>query len=400
MSNNPTCDTIFDAEHWGAHGAPHEAMTMIRNESPVLWYEHDEFDPVWLVTKHKDVEYVGKNTKVFLSSPRTVIHNPKGFVSPLIGLPQLDAPDHSYQRKAIQGWFTPKAIGKLEARINEIAAELIEKMAAKNECEFCNEVSAQLPLKMICELLGIPEEQEATVLQLTRDIFAAADPSLSTTTDSKAGVENAMRFCATLGSLRQQHITDDLASTIANAEVNGAPMTIQQIASHLLIMISAGHDTTASAISGGLLALINNPDQLDTLQQNPDLMEKAINEMLRYVTPTTSFVRTASEDTEIDSAKITKGDDVCIHFSAANRDEDVFEDPQKFLVDRHPNKHLVFGKGPHVCIGLLLAKIEMRALYSQLIPKLKRIELSGEPEYIRSFWVTGLKSLPLLYEFL
>jgi hypothetical protein len=165
-------------------------------------------------------------------------------------------------------------------------------------------------------------------------------------------------------------------------------------------MISAGHDTTASAISGGMLALINNPDQLDTLQQNPDLMEKAINEMLRYVTPTTSFVRTASEDTEIGSAKITKGDDVCIHFSAANRDEDVFEDPQKFLVDRHPNKHLVFGKGPHVCIGLLLAKIEMRALYSQLIPKLKRIELSGEPEYIRSFWVTGLKSLPLLYEFL
>ncbi len=398
MSNNPTCDIIFDPDHWAVHGAPHDAMDKIRSQSPVAWYEHDEFDPVWLVTRHQDVEFVGKNNDLFLSSPRTVIHNPKGFNSPLVGLPQLDAPDHTDQRKAIQAWFTARAVRNMEERITEIAIELVDKMLETDACEFCNDVAAQLPLKMMCELLGIPEEQEPTVLQLARDIFAAADPSLAKTTNSKAGVEKAMAFCAELGISRQQNPTDDLASTIANTKVNGELMTIQQIASHLLIMISAGHDTTASAISGGMLALINNPDQLQKLKDNLDLMDKAINEMLRYVTPTTSFVRTAKEDTEVGGVKIAKGDDLCIHFSAANRDPEEFENPHAFIIDRHPNKHLVFGKGPHVCIGLLLAKIEMVALFKALLPRIGKIELDGTPEYVKSYWVTGLKKLPIRYE--
>jgi len=398
MNTNPLYDIVFDPEYWGKYGAPHEIIEKIRDEHPILWYEHDDFDPVWLLTRHKDVEYVGKNSKLFLSSPRTVIHNPQGFKSPLVGLPQMDAPDHTEHRRAIQGWFTAKAIRGLEERITEIAKDLVDKMAASDNCEFCNDVAALLPLKVICELLGIPEEQEGTVWQLARDIFAAADPDISKTTNSNAGVENAMAFCADLARSRQLKPTDDLASTIANAEVGGKPLTIQQIASHLLIMISAGHDTTASAISGGMLALIRNPEQFDKLKANPDLTELAINEMLRYVTPTTSFVRTAKEDTEIDGVKIAKGDDICIHFSAANRDEEEFENPQSFIIDRSPNRHLVFGKGPHVCIGLLLAKIEMIALFKELMPRLKKVELTAKPKYIKSFWVTGLKSLRLRYE--
>ncbi len=207
-----------------------------------------------------------------------------------------------------------------------------------------------------------------------------------------------MAFCAELGRSRQENPTNDLASTIANAEIDGEKLSIQQIASHLLIMISAGHDTTASAISGGMRALIEHPDQLEKLKNNMDLMEHAINEMLRFVTPTTSFVRTASEDTEIDGVKIAKGDDVCILFSAANRDPAVFESPDDFIIDRHPNNHLVFGKGPHVCIGLLLAKIEMMAIFNALLPRLKHVELNGKPEYISSHFVTGLKHLPIKYE--
>lgn len=398
MSNSKTCDIIFDPDYWGAHGAPHSAIDKIRSEAPVFYYEHDTFDPVWLITRHKDVEFIGKDNDLFLSSPRTVIHNPKGYVSPLVGLPQLDAPDHTDQRKAIQGWFTGRAVKKMEDRINEIAKNLVRKMLMSDTCEFCNDVAAQLPLKMMCELLGIQEEQEPTVLQLARDIFAAADPSLASTTNSKAGVEAAMAFCSELGISRQKNPTDDLASTIANTRVNGKLMSIQQIASHLLIMISAGHDTTASAISGGMLALINNPDQFQKLKTHPELMDKAVNEMLRFVTPTTSFVRTAKEDTEVGGVKIAKGDDLCIHFSAANRDPDEFQNPHEFRINRHPNKHLVFGKGPHVCIGLLLAKIEMIALYKDLIPRLETIELNGSPEYIKSFWVTGLKKLPIRYK--
>jgi cytochrome P450 len=165
-----------------------------------------------------------------------------------------------------------------------------------------------------------------------------------------------------------------------------------------MIMISAGHDTTASAINGGMLALIRHPEQLAKLQACPELTESAVNEMLRYVTPTTNFVRTAARDTEISGVKIAKGQDVCIHFCAANRDEDEFENPQAFLIDRRPNRHLAFGIGPHACIGQLLARIEMKALFKELMPRIESIELDGDPEHIKAFWVTGLKKLPVKYE--
>lgn len=390
-------DVVFDPGHWGEHGAPHEVLTELRNERPIYWYESDRFDPAWLLTRHKDVEYVGKNAGLFLSAPRTVFHNPKGFKSPLIGLPQIDPPQHTKHRKAMQGWFTPRAIRDLEIRMQEIASDIVDRMTETDSCEFCSSVGAQLPLKMICEFLGIPQEQERVVWQLTQDVFSVADPDMAKAADAQQGVRNAMAFCAEIGRSRRAKPTNDFASTIANAEIDGERMTIQEIASHLMIMISAGHDTTASAINGGMLALIRHPDELSRLQKDPGLTEMAVNEMLRYVTPTTNFVRTAAVDTEISGVKIAKGDDVCIHFCAANRDEDVFENAQAFTIDRQPNRHLAFGIGPHACIGQLLARIEMKALFDELIPRLREVALNGEPEHIRAFWVTGLKRLPIRY---
>ncbi len=390
-------NTVFDPEYWGHHGAPHDVLATLRREDPVFWFESDRFDPVWLLTRHKDVEHVGKNAKLFLSGPRTVFHNPKGFKSPLIGLPQLDAPQHTRQRRAMQGWFTPKAIRDLEHRMSDIARDTVDRMAATDSCEFCNLVGAQLPLKMICEILGIPEEQEPVVWQLTQDVFSAADPDMTKAANAQEGVRNAMGFCAEIARERQENPTDDFASTIANAEIDGERMTMIEIASHLMIMISAGHDTTASAINGGMLALIRHPEQLGRLKEHPELTESAVNEMLRYVTPTTNFVRTAAEDTEIGGVKIAEGDDVCIHFCAANRDEDEFENPQAFMIDRRPNRHLTFGIGPHACIGQLLARIEMKALFKELMPRIESMELDGDPEYIKAFWVTGLKKLSVKY---
>jgi cytochrome P450 len=390
-------NTIFDPEYWGRHGAPHDVLDTLRKNDPVYWFDNGRFDPAWLVTRHKDVEYVGKHPQLFLSGPRTVFHNPQGFKSPLIGLPQQDAPQHTKHRRAMQGWFTPKAIRDLEERMMEIAKDTVDRMAATNSCEFCEAVGAKLPLKMICEILGIPAAEEAVVWQLTQDVFAASDPDMGKASNAQEGVRNAMAFCAGIARDRQANPTDDFASTIANAKIDGECMSIQEIASHLMIMISAGHDTTTSAINGGMLALIRNPEQFQKLQQNPQLTESAVNEILRYVTPTTNFCRTASEDAEIGGVAIKKGHDVCIHFCAANRDEDEFENPHAFIIDRMPNKHLAFGIGPHACIGQLLARIEMKALFQELIPRLERIELDGEPEFIRAFWVTGLKKLPINY---
>ena len=391
-------NTVFDPEHWGNHGAPHDVLTTLRREDPILWYESEQYDPVWLLTRHKDVEYVGKHPQLFLSAPRTVFHNPKGFKSPLIGLPQLDAPQHTRHRRAMQGWFTPKAIRDLEDRMSEIARDTVEQMAATDSCEFCSVVGIRLPLKMICEILGIPADQETVVWQLTQDVFAVSDPDMARAASAQEGVRNAMGFCAEIALARQEIPTDDFASTIANAEIDGERMTIQEIASHLMIMISAGHDTTASAINGGMLALIRQPEQLAELQQHPELTESAVNEMLRYVTPTTNFVRTAAEDTQISGVDIARGDDVCIHFCAANRDEDEFDDSQAFVIDRRPNRHLTFGIGPHACIGQLLARIEMKALFEELIPRIQSVELDGDPQHIKAFWVSGLKKLPIRYK--
>jgi hypothetical protein len=298
----------------------------------------------------------------------------------------------------MQGWFTPRAMRNLEQRLADIAKDSVDRMAATDGCEFCIDVGARLPLKMICELLGIPEDQEQKVWQLTQDVFAVSDPDMARARDAQEGVRNAMGFCAEIALARQENPTSDFASTIANADIDGERMTIQEIASHLMIMISAGHDTTASAINGGMLALIRHPEQFDKLKQHPELTESAVNEMLRYVTPTTSFVRTAAEDTEISGVKIAQGDDVCIHFCAANRDESEFENPQEFRIDRRPNRHLTFGIGPHACIGQLLARIEMKALFDELVPRLDSVELDGEPEHISAFWVTGLKKLPIRYK--
>jgi cytochrome P450 len=353
---------------------------------------------VWLLTKRRDIEYVGKNPGRFLNGPRTVFHNDQGFVSPLKGLPHMDPPEHTQHRRAMQGWFTPRAIRSLEDRMHAIAKEIVDEIAQEETCDFTSAVGARLPLKMICELLGIPGEQEPIVWQLTQDVFKASDPEVAASQSIQDGIRNAMAFCADLAQLRQENPTDDFASTVANAEIDGEPIGVREIASHLMIMISAGHDTTAGAINGGMLALIRNPDQLRKLQDDPELTESAVNEMLRYVTPTTNFVRTTRVDSEIRGVKISAGDDVCIHFCAANRDEDEFDNSQEFMIERSPNRHLAFGIGPHACIGQLLARIEMKALFQQLVPRIEHMELGGDPEYFRSHWVTGLKHLPVRYK--
>ena len=397
MSRARNQHLIFDPDYWGRFGAPHDILRSLRREHPVFWYESDRFDPAWLVTRYKDVEFVGRNPALFLSSPRTVFHNPHGFQSPLRGLPQMDPPEHTAHRRAMQAWFTPRAIRRFEDRMAAIARSLVDEMAESESCEFCSAVGVRLPLRMICEILGIPEDQEQTVLQMTRDIFSASDPELARSNDTRAGVQKALAFCAQLGADRRATPTDDFASTVANATLEEEPLAMQAVASHLMIMISAGHDTTASAINGGMLALIRNPDQLALLKASPELTEAAVNEMLRYVTPTTHFVRTAAEAAEVGGVRIEKDQDICIHFASANRDEAVFDEPDQFRIDRNPNRHLAFGTGPHACIGQLLARIEMKALFAELVPRLDEVSLEADPEYISAFWVTGLKRMPLRY---
>lgn len=394
---NDRYSAIFDPTYWGKHGPPHALLTELRRKSPVFWLDTGRYDPVWLLTRHADVEYVSKHPRLFLSAPRTVIFNSKSSPRRLRGLPQMDPPEHTQHRRSMQSWFTPRAVRALEERISRIAKELIDELAKTDSADFCSTVGVQLPLKVICGILGLPDEEEPRIWNLTQSVFNTMDPDRSNDADIYEGVRKTMEFCAEVAKERRASPTDDFASTIANAEIDGEKTSIQQSASHIMVMITAGHDTTASAINGGLLALIRHPDQLAKLQRDPVLIESAVDEILRYVSPTPTFVRTASEDTEIRGVKIARGEDVCLHYTAANRDEEVFDRPDDFIVDRTPNRHLAFGVGAHACLGQVLAKIEMRALFRELIGRIDFIELAGEPQNVRSFFVSGLKHLPIRY---
>ena len=207
-----------------------------------------------------------------------------------------------------------------------------------------------------------------------------------------------MAFCSELLESRKKSPREDLASAIANASIDESPLAPIEAMSHVLVLVTAGHDTTASAISGGLLALIRNPGELAKLQAQPELIKTAVDEIVRYVTPTTNFLRAATEDTTLRGVPIAKGQDVCINFASANRDEDVFDEPDEFRVDRNPNPHLGFGTGTHVCIGQTLAKLEMQSLFEELVPRIRHVELAGKPRWIDAYWISSLKNLPIRYE--
>jgi hypothetical protein len=274
---------------------------------------------------------------------------------------------------------------------------LVDELSENDEADFVEDIAAIHPVRMLCELLGIPRSQEQQVLRLAKLIFAGSDPEL-TEGDRATRFGEVLTFCRDLTSTRQARPTDDLASAIANATIDDEPIGMFEVISNLLVLLGAGHDTTASAISGGLLALIQHPRELEKLRSDPSLVPTAAEEIIRWVTPTTNFMRTATADVELGGAKIAKGDDVCLSYASANRDESVFDAPFEFRVDRHPNPHLGFGIGTHGCIGQVLARLEVRTLLDALVPRLQSWELVNEPVWVQAIWVSSLKRLQVRYD--
>jgi cytochrome P450 len=250
-------------------------------------------------------------------------------------------------------------------------------------------------------ILGVPEEDEARMLKLTQELFGARDPELQRKeNDSELSTDVIQDFFAYFTAMtenRRAHPKDDVASVIANAEINGQPIGHLEAMSYYIIVATAGHDTTSSSTSGGLLALMENPDQLVALKNDPGLLGSAVDEMIRWTTPVKHFMRTATEDYELRGKTICKDDAVMLHYPSANRDEDIFEDPNSFRISRAPNRHVAFGYGAHLCLGQALAKMEMRALYAELMSRLDRVELNGDPAFVEAVFVSGLKHLPIKY---
>jgi cytochrome P450 len=388
----------------------HEALRLLRREAPVHRVEAAGFTPFWAVTRHADIMEIERNHTLFLNAPRPLLQTAemdaqqKQREADGVGLRTLihmDDPRHRVVRAIGADWFKPRAMRAMEVRVRELARHYVDRMSEYGgECDFAAQVAVHYPLYVILSLLGLPESDFARMLKLTQELFGGADEELqrgTTPEDLLATLLDFFAYFQDLTTARRTTPTDDLASAIANARVDGELLSDYDALSYYVIIATAGHDTTSSTIAGGLHALIEHPAELARLRADPALLPTAVDEMIRWVTPVKEFMRTATADTRVGEVGIKEGEAVLLSYPSANRDEAVFTDPFHFDVGRDPNKHLAFGFGVHYCLGAALARMETRALFAELLPRLESIELAGRPEWMATTFVGGLKHLPIRY---
>lgn len=412
-------ETLVDPAAY-ADGRVHETYRWLRARNPLGLADVEGFDPFWVVTKHADILAVSRQNDLFHNGDRpTVIADRAGERrtreitggSPhlVYSLVQMDPPDHPKYRALTQAWFMPANIRRLEERIRLIAKRAIDAMCARpGVCDFAKEVAAGYPLHVIMEIMGVPEEDEPRMLKLTQEIFGPRDPDtmralgLLTTeqiTDLMgATVEDFNAYFRRLSAERRAHPREDLATLIANATIDGAPLSDIGAMGYYIIVAAAGHDTTSSSTAGAIWALAENPREFAKVKADASLIPSLVDEAVRWMTPVKHFMRTATADTELRGRAIGKGDWLMLCYASGNCDEEIFADPDVFRVDRKPNRHLSFGYGAHLCLGQHLAKMEMRILFEELLPRLKSLELAGEPKLTQASFVNGPKSVPIRFE--
>jgi cytochrome P450 len=384
----------------------HAALAHLRANAPVSRVEVPNYRPFWAITKHADIMDIERDNVLFTNWPRPVLTTAEGdelqAAAGVRTLIHLDDPQHRLVRAIGADWFRPKAMRALKVRVDELAKNYVDKMMTVGpECDFVQEVAVNYPLYVIMSLLGIPESDFPRMLKLTQELFGSDDSEFrrgSSSEDQLPALLDMFQYFNAVTASRREHPTEDLASAIANARIDGDPLSDIDTVSYYLIVATAGHDTTSATISGGLHALIENPDQLQRLGENLDLMPLATEEMIRWVTPVKEFMRTAAEDTTVRGVPIAAGESVLLSYVSGNRDEDVFEDPFRFDVGRDPNKHLAFGYGVHFCLGAALARMEVNSFFTELLPQVKSIELTGAAEFVATTFVGGLKHLPVRYQ--
>ncbi len=401
---------VLDPHIMGDERSMYALFDYLRAAEPVAWVEHPDYRPFWSLTRYDDVKRIGSMNDEFLSAPRTVLI-PEAFEKALLetfGTPNgletlihMDRPKHLKLRKVTRDWFLPRSIEKLEAEVRALSREFVDRMLEMgDECDFVRDIALLFPLRIILSILGLPREAESTMLTLTQEMFGGQDPSLQRGESEIAGLDVLNDFSAFFTEViadRKKNPRDDLATVLANAKVDGEPMNVLDQMSYFIITASAGHDTTSAAISGGMKALIEHPEQMALWRDRPDLDAGASRELIRWVSPVRHMVRTATSDVDIRGRSIRSGDNIALWYPAANRDPEVFAEPNRLDLTREPKTQLAFGYGSHMCLGQHLAALEVSAFFRELLPRVEHIELKGEPEWIKAIFVGGLKSMPVKY---
>jgi len=384
----------------------------LRTTEPVCWVEPEDIRPYWAITRYDDIRYIESHPELFSAEPRAVLilealekENQERFgeIMGVKTLVHMEGERHMALRKITRDWFMPANIAKLRGHVAELAEGFIQRMRDKGgECDFAADIAFWYPLRVVLQLIGIPEQDEAQILRLTQQLFApesfATDDKDTMTVFLETVTEMGGYFSA-LAADRRRNPGDDIASILSNAKLDGELIDDFTLTSYFVLLATAGHDTTSASLAGGLQALLTHPEQHQKLLAEPALMPQAADEMIRWVTPVKHFARTVLADTEIRGVPLKKGDTVAMFFESGNRDAEAIERPLEFDVTRKASKHIAFGYGRHNCLGMHLARMEVETFMRLLLPQLESIELNGEPSYIPSHFVSGLSSLPIKYRF-
>lgn len=392
-------DLLEDA--W-AEAVPHEAFALLRREAPV--YQHPEPDGpgFWALTRHADVVAVSRDTGTFSSERGATFiddQTEESLATLRLTILNMDPPKHNRYRRLVSRGFTPRVVTQLIEEIEQRATRIVDEVIDRGECEFVEDVASKLPLEMICEMIGLPEDDWPRMFHLSNQMVGFDDPEYQLTReDGNTAAMEIFGYCDQIAAERRANPRDDLMSVLTHAEVDGERLDDLELNLFFVTLVVAGNETTRNLINASMLGLIDHPGEAERLRKDPELWSTAVDEMLRWGTSIHNFRRTAHRDVEIRGQAIAEGDKLVMYYMSANRDEDVFVDPFRFDVGRTPNDHVTFGGGGvHYCLGANLARTQIRAIMRQLVDRIDDVELAGPVRRLRSDFVNGVKHMPIRF---
>ena len=390
------------ASTWG-QGVPHDQFDRLRAEAPVFWHPEPDDTGFWAVTKHADVRAVSHDCATFsswLGGTFIPTQDEEALAQIRLTILNMDPPKHNRYRRLVSKGFTPRMISALVEEIERRAAAVVDKVCEKGEVEFVEEIAAQVPVQMICEMIGLEPEVWPRMFELSNLLIGSRDdPDYQELPGGPtAAAMEVYMLCDAVAADRRANPRDDIMTALVQAEIDGERLDDAELNLFFITLIVAGNETTRNLINHSMLALIDHPDQAQRLRDDPSLWAAGVDEMLRWGSSIHNFRRTATRDTEIRGVPIKEGDKVVLYYASANRDEEVFEDPHRFDVGRTPNDHLAFGGGGvHYCLGASLARAEIRATMRQLVERLPDLELAGPVNRLHSDFVNGVKTMPVRF---
>jgi len=404
----PFDDNIIQPDDF-TQGYPHGVWTWLRANDPVHWWDRTAGIPFWAIAKQAEILEISKQPERFRSGIRFGVrhvpekHEPEELRFTLIN---MDPPQHAAWRRLLSSRFTPNALRRFHAEIHHIGKEIVDALLERGEageCDFVEHVSAPLPIAVIGWMLGVPQPDWRRLFHWTNRIAGAGDPEYrdsgrSAGQTARVAQRELAAYFTELIEAKKKHPRDDIVTLLTQLKVDGALLSQSDLLSWCYLLVLAGNETTRNATTGGIAAFAENPEELRRFQRNPSLLKSMVEEVLRWTSPVIHMARTATADYRLRDKTIAAGDTLVMFYPSANRDEDVFDEPFRFRIDRRPNRHLAFGVGEHFCLGAHLARLELQVAYQYLLPRLDAVELARPAEFLRANQVGGIKHLPIRYQ--